>query len=298
MSQLVQYLIAGIALGAQYSLVVLGFVVIYKATGVINFAQGGLVVLGAYLAYNAVDTWRLPFALAVLIAMVGGALVGALVEVLVLRRMVGQPVVAVTMSTIGLLFVLEEVVTSVWGTGEHNLGDPWGVRAAHLGDVTVPLKDLFTIALAAAVLGGFFALFRLTRTGLAMRATAVDQEAALAQGISVRRVVAASWAVAGAVAAVAGVTAGAGNIQVRPSLGALALFAFPAMILGGLDSPGGAVVGGLVIGVTQVLTAGYQDDVAPWLGDGFHTVMPYVVMVVILLVRPFGLFGTPEVRRA
>ncbi len=297
MSDFLQFVFAGLALGAQYSLIVLGFVVIYKATGVINFAQGGLVVLGAYLAYNATNTWDLPFYLAMVIAMVGGAIVGVLVEFLILRRMVGQPVFAIIMITIGLLFVLEELVSSVWGPDNLNLGDPWGVRATNVGDVTVRVKDVYTIALAALALTAFFLLFRFTRIGVAMRATAFDQEAALAQGISARRVFALSWAISGAVAAVAGVTAGAGNIQVRPTLSAIALFAFPAMILGGLDSPGGAVIGGLIIGVTQVLTAGYQNEYAPWLGDGFQSVMPYVVMVLILMVRPFGLFGTREVRR-
>ncbi|CAN5211025.1 branched-chain amino acid ABC transporter permease [soil metagenome] len=297
MAEFVQFVAAGLAVGAQYSLIVLGFVVIYRATGIINFAQGGLVVLGAYLAYNATNTWGLPFPLAVVIAMAGGAAVGALVELLILRRMIGEPVFAVIMITIGLLFVLEEVVTSVWGPDNLNLGDPWGVRSTTVGEVTLSLKDIYTVALAAIVLAAFFWLFRYTRFGVAMRATASDQEAALAQGISARRVVALSWAVAGAVAALAGVTAGAGSIQVRPTLGGIALFAFPAMILGGLDSPGGAVLGGLIIGVTQVLTAGYQHEYAPWLGQGFESVMPYVVMIAVLMLRPFGLFGTREVRR-
>ncbi len=297
MTDLAQFLVAGIALGAQYALIVLGFVVIYKATGVINFAQGGLVLLGAYMAYNATNTWALPFYLSMVLAMALGAAVGVAVEALLLRRMVGQPVFAVIMITIGLLFVIEEVVQSIWGPSNLDLGDPWGLRSYDVGDVTVRARDLSTIALAALVLAGFFALFRFSRFGVAMRATAYDQEAALAQGISVRRVVALSWAIAGAVAALAGVMAGAGNAEVRPSLGGVALLAFPAMILGGLDSPGGAVVGGLVIGVTQVLTAGYQNEYLAWLGPGFDTVMPYLVMVVVLLVRPFGLFGTREVRR-
>jgi branched-chain amino acid transport system permease protein len=131
-----------------------------------------------------------------------------------------------------------------------------------------------------------------------MRATALDTEAALAQGISVRRVFALSWAIAGMVAALAGITAGAGAIQVQPGLGAIALAAFPAMILGGLDSPGGAIVGGLIIGVAQSLTAGYQSRYFTFLGDGFSLVMPFVVMILILMVRPFGLFGTRDVRRA
>lgn len=297
MEELLRLCIAGLALGSQYALIVLGFVVIYRATGVVNFAQGGFVVLGAYLAYNAHNTWGLPFPVSVVVAMIGGAAIGVIVERLILRRMVGQPVFAVIMITIGLFYILEQVVPSIWGPQNLNLGDPWGTRTRTFGDIIVAVRDLWTIALAAAALLAFFLLFRYSKIGVAMRATALDQEAALAQGISARRVFAISWGIAGAVAALAGVTLAAGSIQVRPTLGLVALIAFPAMILGGLDSPGGAVLGGIIIGVTQTLTAGYQARYFPWAGDGFNSVMPYVVMVLILLVRPFGLFGTKEVRR-
>jgi len=296
-TKFVQLVFQGCAVGAQYALVALGFVVIYRATRVINFAQGGLVMLGAYLAYNFHQTWGLPFAAAVAAAVAVTAGVGVAIEAAVLRRMVGQPTFAVLMITIGLLFVIEQVVTTVWGFDALNLGDPWGVRATKAGGVVLSVRDIWTIGLAAAVLGAFFAFFRYSSAGIAMRATAIDQEAALAQGISARRVFALSWAIAGGVAALAGVTAAAGAASLTPQVEFVALRAFPAMILGGLDSPGGAVAGGVIIGLTQVLTGGYQPQYAPWLGDGFNTVMPYVVMVVILLVRPYGLFGTPEVRR-
>jgi branched-chain amino acid transport system permease protein len=296
--KLLQLSFQGIALGARYALVALGFVVIFRATQAINFAQGGLVVAGAYLTYNAYHTWDAPFWLAVLFGMIGTALIGALIERLVLRRMVGQPTFTVIMITIGLLFVINELVTTVWGTDTLALQDPWGIKTKKALDVTVLVKDLWTIGLAAAVLLGFFLFFRYSRMGVAMRATAVDQEAALAQGISVRRVFALSWAISGLVAALAGVTLASGPGNLNPNIGLIALAAFPAMILGGLDSPGGAVVGGLVIGLTQVLTAGYQSDLGlDSLGAGFKDVVPYVVMVLILLVRPYGLFGTKEVRR-
>jgi branched-chain amino acid transport system permease protein len=299
-TEFLQLTFAGVALGARYALVALGFVIIFKATGVVNFAQGGFVLVGAYMAYNAFQTWDLPFGLAIAVAMLTGAVLGAVIERVVLRRMVGQPAFAVIMITIGLLFVLDQVVTTIWGFDALDLGDPWRDDDIRVGDVVLAEKDLWTIGLAAAVLAAFFAFFRYSRLGVAMRATALDQEAALAQGISARTVFLLSWAISGVVAALAGVTLAAGPIQLEPAIGFIALAAFPAMILGGLDSPGGAVVGGLVIGVVQVLTAGYQPDWAwtSWLGDGFDQVMPYLVMVVILLVRPYGLFGTREVRRA
>lgn len=297
MTDLLQLVVAGLALGARYALVALGFVVIYRATGVFNFAQGGFVALGAYVAWYAVDS-GVPFVAAVLVAIAAGGLAGALVPPLLLARMVGQPPLAVIMVTLGLLFVVEQLIPTLWGYATHDLGDPWGIDTVRAGGVTIAVRDLWTIALSGAALGAFFGFARRSRYGLAMRAVALDAEAALAQGISVRRVVALAWAIAGMIAALAGVMLVTGAAGVSPSVATVALAAFPAMILGGLDSPAGAVAGGLVIGVVQTLTAGYQPEHAAWLGDGFHVVMPYLVMIVILLVRPHGLFGTPEVRRA
>lgn len=297
MTEFLQLLFQGIALGSQYALIALGFVVIYKATGVINFAQGGFVLVGAYLAYNFNQTWDLPFPVALVLAMAAGALLGAVVERILLRRMVGEPVFAVLMITIGLLFVLEQASTSVWGFDNLNLGDPWGIDTVEVADLNLAVADLWTIGLAAAAMAAFFAFFRYTATGVAMRATAIDQEAAVAQGIGAGRIFALAWAVSGAVAALGGITLAAGPAQLAPGISFVALAAFPAMILGGLDSPAGAVLGGIIIGVTQSLTAGYQPDHAEWLGTNFHIVMPYVVMVLILLVRPYGIFGTREVRR-
>jgi branched-chain amino acid transport system permease protein len=225
------------------------------------------------------------------------ALVGAAIERTVLRHMVGQPTFAVIMVTIGLLFIIEQAVTAIWGFDSLNLADPWGVQTIKTGGVVMATRDLWTLGIAAAVLGGFFAFFRLSTLGVAMRATAMDAEAALAQGISARRVYAISWAISAGLAALAGVTLASGPAALSPTIGAVALVAFPAMIVGGMDSPVGAVAGGMIIGITQALTAGYQQDIAPWLGDNFAAVMPYVVMIVILLVRPYGLFGTREVRR-
>jgi len=297
MSEFWQLIFAGLALGARYALVALGFVIIYRATGVINFAQGGLVALGAYLTYAFANGAGLPFALAVVLAVLCAGVFGALIERIVLRRTVGEPVFAVIMITIGLLFIIEQSITAIWGFDALNLADPWGVRTVETGGVVMAVRDLWTLGLAAAVLAGFFLFFRLSKLGVAMRATAFDAEAALAQGISARRVYAVSWAIAAGLAAIAGVTLASGAAGLTPTVGFIALVAFPAMIVGGMDSPIGAVAGGMIIGVTQALTAGYQQDIAPWLGDNFQVVMPYVVMVLILLVRPYGLFGTPEVRR-
>jgi branched-chain amino acid transport system permease protein len=297
MSELLQLVFNGLSLGARYALVALGFVIIYRATGVINFAQGGLVAVGAYLTYAFANGAALPFAVAVILAIACAGLVGAGVERVVLRHMVGEPVFAVIMVTIGLLFIMEQAVTAIWGFDALNLADPWGVDTVEALGITMAVRDLWTLAIAAAIVAGFFAFFRFSKLGVAMRATAFDAEAALAQGISARSVYMVSWAISAGLAALAGVTLASGAAALTPTIGAIALVAFPAMIVGGLDSPVGAVLGGMIIGLTQALTAGYQQDVAPWLGDNFAAVMPYVVMILILLVRPYGLFGTREVRR-
>ena len=296
MTDFLQLLVAGVAVGALYALVALGFVVIYKATGVINFAQGALLLLGAYFTYAFRDQAGLPFVASVALAVVGCAIVGVLVERVILRRMVGQPVFAVIMITLGLTIALEQIVIWRW-PGTLNLSDPWGISKVSLGDVVVPVVNLWRIGTAAGLLLAFFLFFRYSRLGVAMRATASDQEAALAQGISARRIFALSWAIAAAVAALAGALLASGGRSLDPSLGVVALVAFPAIILGGLDSPGGAIVGGVVMGVVETMTAGYSQELPAWLGSNFHRVTPYVVLVAILLVRPYGLFGTREVTR-
>jgi branched-chain amino acid transport system permease protein len=291
-------LVAGVALGCKYALVALGFVIVFKGTGVINFAQASFVLLGGYLTYNASETWGLNFYLALLLAMASGALLGVIIEALVLRRMAKESPFTLVMVTIGILYVLDNVVTAIWGPDSLNLGDPWGLNVRRVGDIVIADKDIWAIVFTAVVLIAFFLFFRYSAMGLSMRATALDQEAAMAQGISARRVHQLSWGIAGLVAALAGATLSAGSAALQPSVGLIALVAFPAMILGGLDSPLGAVVGGITIGVLQQLAQLMAPDYLEWAGRSVELVVPYVVMVLILLVRPYGLFGTREVRRA
>ena len=290
----------GLALGAVYALVALGFVVIYRATRVINFAQGGLVVFGAFLVYQAEHTWGWDFWFAALFAMACCAGIGAAFQSVVLRRMIGQPIFAVILITIGLFLLVEPVTTTIWHNPPGGIETPWHLRTVSIGSVKILEVNIATIVLGAVVLGAFFALFRYTKIGLAMRATAVDQEAALAQGINVGRIFALSWAIAGAVAVVGGMmlAGGAGPAPgLSVSLSLIALRAFPAIILGGLDSPGGAVVGGLTIGIAQVMAGGYIPSAVPSLGSEFADVVPYLIMFIVLLVRPYGLFGEREVTR-
>lgn len=297
MSDFLQFVVAGLSLGSIYALICLGFVVVYRASGVLNFAHGGLVVLGAYLTYQFGAVNGLPFGVAVLLAMALVALLGLGLERFVLRRMVGQPVFAIILITLGLLYVLEQLCTTLWGYDLRILGDPWGVRTMAIAGAAVKVADLWTIGAAGAALLAFFAVFRFSVIGMAMRAASSDPEAALAHGVSPQMIQGVAWAVAGALAVVAGVLIGSGARGVDLTMTAVALRAFPAMILGGLDSPGGAVAGGLLVGLTEVLAAAYITPNVPGLGNNVHVVVPYLVMILVLVVRPYGLFGTVEVRR-
>jgi branched-chain amino acid transport system permease protein len=291
-----QLLVQGLALGAVYALIALGFVIVYKATRVINFAQGELVLLGAYLVY-AFGSTGMPFGLAVALAVVAMAAVGWGIERAILRRMVGRPTFAVVMITIGLAIVIRQVVAAIWGFDDRALGDPWAASRFQLGEVGLNVSAAMTIVAVGALFLAFFVFYRTTQTGIAMRATASDQEAALSIGIPVHWMFAQSWMIAAATAALAGLFLAAFPGSLHPAIGFTALRAFPAAILGGLDSPGGAVLGGLLIGVIELLVQGYQPAVAPWLGNNVHVVMAYLVMIGVLVVRPYGLFGTREVER-
>lgn len=291
-------LVTGVALGSKYALIALGFVVVFRATGVINLANGAFVVVGAYLTYNFSQTWGLNFYLALLLSMASGFLLGVLLEALILRKLVGEATFTVIMITVGLLFIIDNLVTAVWGSTILSMNDPWTGNVSHIGDVRLDHPDLWAMGFTAAVLSGFLLFFRYSKMGLAMRATALDPEAAQAQGIGARNVYRVTWGIAGLVAALAGTTFATGTGGLEIGVGLLALSAFPAMILGGLDSPLGAVVGGITIGIVQEMTQLYAPHYLEFLGESPEVVVPYIVMVVILLVRPYGLFGTREVRRA
>lgn len=298
MTTFLQLVVAGAGVGLLYALVAVGFVVIHKATGVLNFAQGSLVLVGAYLTYWLHRQVGAAFALSVLVAVLLAATLAFVLERLVLRRMVGRSPVAVVMITFGLAIVIDEAVIWIWGPDRLSLGDPWGVGTLPLGGgVRVATTDIVRLLAAGLVLGALTFLYRRSRMGLAMRAAASDQEAARAHGVHAGHVVAAAWAGAAAIAALAGVFLAAGARGLDPTLTAAGLLAFPACVLGGLDSERGAVVGGLIIGLVEVLAAGYNAHLPGWMGGNLHLAAPYVVLVAVLLLRPQGLFGSAPPRR-
>jgi branched-chain amino acid transport system permease protein len=294
MTEFLQLLFQGVSLGSTYALVALGFVVVFRASGVINFAQGAMLLLGAYtISWLAVDV-GLAFGLAVLVATVLLALFGAGLHGLVLRRVVGQPTFVLVMITIGIGIAVTHAIGAAFGPEQRLLGDPWGSSSFELGGVTFNTVKLWGIGVTLAALAAYFAFDRYTRWGLAIQATAADEEATLSAGVPVRRVHACTWALAGALATLGGLFLAGFPGAPQPALGDAALRAFPAVVLGGLGSPVGAVVGGVLIGVVEVLTSGYAPES---LGTNFHAVAPYVAMIAILLVKPYGLFGVRPVER-
>jgi branched-chain amino acid transport system permease protein len=294
MKDLVESILRGLGTGSVYALLALGFVIIYKSTRVISFAQPAFMLTGAVLVTYLVGPLGFFVAVPVAAVATGGLALG--MERLAVRPMVGRPAFTIAIITLGIDIAVRVVVNAFIGLNVRQVGDPWGLSTWRLpGGVLVERRHV-AIAIATAVLvAALFAFFRYTRMGLAMRAASYDQEAALAQGVSVGAVFALSWFLAGALAAVAGTFVAVGG-SVNAQLWLIALTALPVIILGGLDSLPGAVIGGLVVGVVQEVAATYQGNLT-WLGANFSVVTPYVVMLLVLLIRPYGLFGTREVER-
>lgn len=295
MTQFLSLLINGVSLGAVYALIALGFVIIFKASEVVSFMHGSLILLGAFLVARYQES--LGFWFAALLGIGGTVLAALLTERLLIRQLRGAPVISLAILTIGVDIILLTDLTRRIGSDILNVGQPWGGDTLRLGGVGITTNRALAVLVAVVLMALFFAAFKFSGWGVAMRAAAEDTEAAALMGIRLGRVSMIAWGVAGVLAAVAGLfLTGAPTPGVTPGVAAVALRAFPAAILGGLDSTGGAVVGGLVVGLAESFAAGYQDQIA-FMGRGFGDVVPYLVMVLVLLVRPSGLFGTRELTR-
>jgi len=294
-TKFVELLIQGVSLGFIYALIALGFVVIFKATEVINFAHGSLVLLGGYVV--GVTHQQCGFWFALLFDIAATAVGALLIEVVLIRRLRGRDTNSLAIITIGVDILLLTELTRRIGSQVLSTGDPWGSKLVTIAGFSVPQSRIAAIVVAIVVMGLFFAAFKFSSWGVATRASAEDGEAAALMGIRLGRVSALSWVIAGALAAIAAIfliafpTPGLTN-----TTGLIAFRAFPAAILGGLDSTGGALVGGTVVGLAETLTSGYEDKM-PFLGGGFGSIMPYIVMILVLLWRPSGLFGTKEIAR-
>ena len=297
MEQFLSATIRGLAQGSLYTLLGLGFVIIYKGTRVVNFAQPVLMIFGAYFTSYFVLTLGLSFWLGVAAAVITTAVIAAVTERVALRPMVGEQPFSAAMVTVGVLIALQVVANDLLGLELKQMGDPWGLAREVIGGVAIFHRDIAALVLTGAVVAGMAAFFKLSRVGLALRAAAFDQEAALAQGVPVGRMFGISWAISGGLAALAGLLVGTGGAGVDQNTTFIALKALPAIILGGLDSIPGAVVGGLAIGLAETYTKVYQPEYFSWAGANFDQVVPYLLMLLVLLVRPYGLFGTREIER-
>jgi branched-chain amino acid transport system permease protein len=294
---LIEVFARGMGTGSVYALLGLGFVIIYKGTDVVNFAQPGLMVLGGYAVSLFVIGMGFPFPVGVAAAMLATAAVGLITERIALRPMVGEPVFSAAMVTVGVFFIMLMIARRLMGPSILRAGDPWGLSSTNIGGVQLFHIDIAKLVITVAAFLIVGAFYKYSRAGLAMRATASDQEVALAQGVKVGRMFGLSWAISGALAALAGGLIATGGVGLQTETALVALKALPAIILGGLDSIRGAIIGGLAIGTIEIATKAYQPALAPWLGANFDQVMPYIVMLMVLMIRPYGLFGTPEVER-
>ena len=285
LSQFLQLLLSGVALGCVYALVALGFVLIYKATETVNFAQGDLMMLGAFFALTGGTVLGLPYWLTIVFAMAVMAVFGMLAERLLLRPVLGQPAFTVVMVTIGLGYILRGVVTLVpgWGTDTYTLATPFANAVIGSGGVVLAVQELAMIGMTAALCLALYLFFRYAKLGVAMQAASQNQLAAYYMGIPVRRVNMLIWGLSAAVATFAGILL-APVTFVHSNMGFIGLKAFPAAVVGGFGSVPGAIVGGLIIGVVEQLAGRYLEE-------GYKDVAAYVVVLVVLMVKPSGIFG-------
>jgi branched-chain amino acid transport system permease protein len=283
----------GLLVGLMYALVAFGFVLIYKATSVINFAQGDLVMFAGYAAAVMLGGKGMPIWLMVIVLVAGMVALGFALERGILRPMVGQPLVSVIMVTIGLSFALQGLVALLWGAATRDLPLPVRFEPYVIGPVFISPINVLAAVIAVVFFIAFGLFFTRSRLGVAMRAVADDQQASMVVGIKVPRVFALSWAISGLAAAAGGLIWG-NMLGVDTFLALVGLKVFPVVILGGLDSIGGAIVGGLIMGAVESLAAGYLD---PYVGGGTKDFVPYVLMILVLFVKPYGFFGHETIER-
>jgi branched-chain amino acid transport system permease protein len=283
----------GVLIGLMYSLIALGFVLVYKATDAINFAQGEFVMLSGFIAAGGLMVWGVPLWIAVGLALAIMIAFGFVLERVMLRQLIGRPVIAVVMATIGLAAILRGVGPFVIFSGTKPLPLPIRDEPFMLGPLFLPPIQLLGAGVSLAFLAGFGWFFLRSRKGIAMRAVADNQQVAMAMGIDVERYFGVAWAMTGIVSALGGILWG-NLLGVDVNLALVGFKVFPVVILGGLDSIPGAIIGGLLVGIVENVAAGYVD---PYVGGGTKDFAPYVLMILALMIRPYGIFGKRIIER-
>ena len=285
----IQLLVSGISQGCVYGLIALGFVLIYKATEMVNFAQGDMMMLGAYVAFTYINLMGLPFFWGLIATVITMAFIGVVIERAILRPMIGEPPFAVLMITIGLGFILRAVAGAVWRTDTKSLSNPFTGGVARIGDVSIGYENLAIIIGTAILCTVLYVFFRYTRLGIAMQAASQNQLAAYYVGIPVKRIYSLVWAMSAAIAAIAGILVAPVSL-IEPVMGFIGIKAFAAAIVGGFGSLPGAIVGGLLIGIVEQFAGLY-------LPTGFSDTSAYVILILMLFIRPQGIFATMQQKK-
>ena len=294
MTFLLQLGVTGFALGIVYALIAIGFVIILKCSEAFNIAQGHFVMIGGYLGYTFLVTFGLPIWASLLLAIGTATIMGLVIERLTLRPLVGQPVLAVIMMTIALSTVFEGLATLIWGGEYKTYHGVLPTVTLRLGELSIPSETSIGMIVSVVAVAILMLLFRYTKIGLAMRATADDIQVVQSAGIRVTTVYAFSWVIACVVGVIGGILLG-GVSGVMIPLAEVGIKAFAVVLLGGVNSIGGAIVAGIILGVLENVAAGYLDPLLP--GGGLANVFPFIVIIIVLIIRPYGLFGLAEIER-
>jgi branched-chain amino acid transport system permease protein len=289
-----QLVISGFALGMVYALIAIGFVIILKCSKAFNIAQGQFVMIGGYLGFTFLVTFHLPVWASIMAAIAVAIVMGLLIERLTLRPLVGQPVLAVIMMTIALATVLDGVATLIWGGEYKTYHGVLPTITLNVGELSIPPETTIGVIVSIVVVVLLMLFFRYTRTGLEMMATAEDEQVVQSAGIKVTTVYALSWVIACIVGVMGGIILG-GVSGVMIPLSEIGLKAFAVVLLGGINSIGGAIVAGIIVGVLENISAGYLDPLLP--GGGLASVFPFIIIIIVLIFRPYGLFGLAEIER-
>lgn len=293
MTTLLQLILSGIMVGAIYALVAIGVVLIFKSTGIFNIAQGAILMLGAYILFAFLVQLAWPLWISLALAFFSAIAVGYLIERLALRPLIGQSFLAAFMVTLAMIGLLEGLITLVWGTFGRRYPEFISPEPIHLGNLVLSQEYTWSFLIATVLIIAFTFFFKYHRLGLAMRAVAEDHAVAQSTGISIKTAFSLSWIISTVVATVGGILL-AVSAGVTISLGSVGLKALPVVLLGGLESIPGAIVGGLIIGILETVAAGYLD---PYVGGGVADIMPFIIMILILLIKPYGLFGQERIER-
>lgn len=294
MTFLLQLIINGLVVGCIYSLVATGFVIIYKATSALNLAQGEFLMVGAYICLDLMTKYNVPFLQSLLMTLVFSATLGLIIERVILRPLIGSHLISVIMVTLGLSSILKALVQLAYGTDTIPFPEVFPPEAVQIGPIPVSQGHLYAIGCVTILVTLLTLFFKYSKTGVAMRATASNQQVSLSMGISVKKMFALSWAISAIVSAVGGILLGTIRGGIDMSLSFMGLKVLPVVILGGLDSVLGAIVGGIIIGILENLSGGF---INPLVGGGAKDVAPYIALILILMFKPYGLFGKKKIDR-